>query len=310
MRWDEVTPEMVSKGTSYPKQLRLFGRYCQQTVGTPMPMEKEWAALARRVKAFFIEYPTADWYTLCRVAQWCKSHKVRPRTAVGLVGCFRSAWADGQLPELDPQHVDLEVERRIERALEVEENEQWRNRLFLARGVEARRKLADQWEQRSVRIAKAATSGRRASSASSTGSSSTTNGSPKSASASISSEGLIVLDLGLPPAPPLSINQANTMHWARRDRELEPWRTAACVLAGQAKIPERVAGRRGRVRVVLPFKKRVRRDPHNYVSTVVKAVVDGLVYAGVWPDDTPEYVEVLEPRLVIGKNAEVEIEVK
>jgi len=32
-----------------------------------------------------------------------------------------------------------------------------------------------------------------------------------------------------------------------------------------------------------------RRDPHNYMPTV-KAIIDGLVDAGVWPDDTPEDV--------------------
>jgi hypothetical protein len=31
------------------------------------------------------------------------------------------------------------------------------------------------------------------------------------------------------------------------------------------------------------------------VGTVVKAMVDGMVLAGVWPDDTPEWVRVSEP---------------
>jgi hypothetical protein len=309
MRWDEVSPESVAKAKPFGEQLRLFARYSQQIVGTPMPEIKAWPALGRRVKAFFIEYPTADWYTLCRTAQWCRTHKVRPRTTVGLVGCFRSAWADGYLPELDPQHVDMEVERRIERALEAEEDETWRSRLLLARGVEARRKVIEEWEARSARTARTATSVRRASSASSTASSSTTNGSPGNANPTTPSN-VIVLDLGLPPAPPLSINEANRMHWAQRDRKLEPWRTAACVLAKQAKIPEKVAGRHASVRLVLPFRTKHRRDPHNYVGTVVKATVDGLVYAGVWPDDNPKYVEVLEPRIVVGRNAEVEIEVR
>lgn len=311
MRWDEISPETVAKAKTFAESMRLYARYCQQTVGTPMPMNQMWGPLGRRIKAFMIEYPQADWYTLCRVAQWCRTHKVRPRTTVGLVGCFRSAWADGHLPELDPQHVNLEVERRIERALEEEEDETWRSRLLLARGVEARRKLIEEWEsKRSAPAVKAATSGRRASSASSSASSSTTSVSPSNANATTRSNGVIVLDLGLPPTPPLSINKANTMHWASKARQLDPWKQATIVLAKQAKIPEKVAERPARVRLVLPFRTKHRRDPHNYVGTVVKATVDGLVLAGVWPDDNPKYVEVMEPRLVIGRNAEVEIEVK
>jgi crossover junction endodeoxyribonuclease RusA len=41
-----------------------------------------------------------------------------------------------------------------------------------------------------------------------------------------------------------------------------------------------------------------RRDPHNLVPTV-KPIVDGLVDAGLVPDDTPEWVSVLEPLLAV-----------
>ena len=39
-----------------------------------------------------------------------------------------------------------------------------------------------------------------------------------------------------------------------------------------------------------------RRDPMNYYSTI-KALVDGLVDAGLWSDDTPEFVTTVEPVL-------------
>lgn len=55
-----------------------------------------------------------------------------------------------------------------------------------------------------------------------------------------------------------------------------------------------------RVKVTIPFPQRRRRDPSNYIGTVVKAIVDGLVLVGVWPDDTPDWVEVVEPVLRIG----------
>jgi Holliday junction resolvase RusA-like endonuclease len=311
MRWDQITPEMIAKEPLYGQQLRLFARYCQQTVGTPVPQGNQYPALARKVKAFFIEYPAADWYTLCRIAHWCTSHKVRPRTTVGLVSCFRSAWADGALSELDPQSIDLEVERRIEQALDTELDEVWRDKLLLSRGVETRRKLIEQWEERSARTARTATSATRGSTASSTANSSTTKKSRTSAKRGTNGElGVIVLDLGLPPERPLSTNESNRMHWAQRERKLEPWRKAAWALAQQQKLAEKVGGRQSKVTVVIPFRTKTKRDPSNYVGTVVKSVVDGLVTAGVWPDDDPRYVEIQEPSLVIGRNAEVHILVK
>jgi Holliday junction resolvase RusA-like endonuclease len=309
MRWDELTPERVAKGKNFGEQLRLFARYCQQTVGTPMPPSDKWPALAKRVKAFFIEYPQANWYTLCRVTQWCRSHNVRPRTTVGLVGCFNSAWKDGAIPELDPHSWDMEVERRIERALELESDDDWRSRLFLAKGPESRRRAIQEWEDHSALSASTATSEPTGSSVSSSKSTSGKKKLPKIASPSILNDNVVVLELGLPPERPLSTNEANRMHWAQKARRLEPWRDTTIILAKQQKIPEKVGGRRGRITVVIPFRTKTRRDPHNYVGTVVKSTVDGLVQAGVWPDDNPKYVEVMEPRLVIGEHAEVEIEV-
>lgn len=61
------------------------------------------------------------------------------------------------------------------------------------------------------------------------------------------------------------------------------------------------------VQLHIGFKERRRRDPHNYCGTVLKAVVDGLVKAGLWPDDTPDWVGHREPLLVTGLNTEVEI---
>ena len=38
----------------------------------------------------------------------------------------------------------------------------------------------------------------------------------------------------------------------------------------------------------------------NYIGTIVKAVIDGLVDAGCWPDDTAEWVEIRQPTLQVG----------
>ena len=64
------------------------------------------------------------------------------------------------------------------------------------------------------------------------------------------------------------------------------------------------------VEVFIPFTTNRRRDPHNYVGTVVKWIIDGLVYAGAWPDDTPEWVTVLEPVLVKYPDLLVKVEIK
>lgn len=105
------------------------------------------------------------------------------------------------------------------------------------------------------------------------------------------------------PTPPVSINATKGRHWAASHRALAPWRDLALVHARNARIGRRVPAWWGQVPVTvqvdLPFAKAARRDPHNYVGTNVKAVVDGLVSAGMVPDDTPEWVTVLEPTLTV-----------
>lgn len=123
---------------------------------------------------------------------------------------------------------------------------------------------------------------------------------------------MIILDLGIPPTAPLSINQERRMHWAAARRETRPWRDAACWLAMHAKLAALVAGQPAAVTVALPVRGHHRRDPANYYPTV-KAVIDGLVLAGVWPDDTPDWVTVTEPVLVddqVQANAEVRLELR
>lgn len=111
-------------------------------------------------------------------------------------------------------------------------------------------------------------------------------------------------DLEFPaPTKPLSIN--NGGHWAKKRRLLDPWKDAAWVTARNhlalstppftaAPPPIPVT-----VQAVIPFRGHRRRDPHNYTGTVVKAIVDGLVRAGVVPDDTARWVTVIDSQLAI-----------
>lgn len=63
------------------------------------------------------------------------------------------------------------------------------------------------------------------------------------------------------------------------------------------------------VRIRIPVVDNRRRDPENYCGTVAKAIIDGLVAAKAWPDDTPEHVMHLEPVLEVRKDKVVSIEV-
>lgn len=106
------------------------------------------------------------------------------------------------------------------------------------------------------------------------------------------------------PTTPLSINKAKGRHWGANKRLLEPWHDAAWVTARNHRS-QAARSAPGRpvvpitVQVVLPFRTANRRDPHNYTSTVVKAVVDGIKDAGLVPDDTDAWVTVLDPEFVI-----------
>ena len=102
-----------------------------------------------------------------------------------------------------------------------------------------------------------------------------------------------------PPAPLLSMNDRG--HWRTRSTRTKEWRTMTAYAAlgtRQRNLPP------GIVAVELPVRDNRRRDPHNYFATV-KPIVDGLVDASFWPDDTPEWVTTVEPRLWRGTTVRV-----
>lgn len=110
-----------------------------------------------------------------------------------------------------------------------------------------------------------------------------------------------------PPARMLSLNDRDHHH--QRGPLVAEWRQAAYFHACRA-YPTGPSGRamgRATVRIALPFPDDRRRDPHNYVATA-KPIVDGLVDAGFWPDDTPEWVSVAEPVLYRGTEVVVVVE--
>lgn len=104
------------------------------------------------------------------------------------------------------------------------------------------------------------------------------------------------------PAPthPLSVNESNRLHWATRRRRLQPWKKEA-MYAWLEQVPFWTPGPVV-ISVSLPFERNGRRDPHNYTSTVVKSIIDGLIEGGMCPDDTSDWVTVLDPLLIVDKS--------
>ena len=104
-----------------------------------------------------------------------------------------------------------------------------------------------------------------------------------------------------PPADPLSMNDKDNRE---NGRAKQVWRNTAYFRWIEAHPGMGPSGRAfpypAEVRVTLPFPVARRRDPINFARTV-KAIVDGLVMAGAWPDDTPEYVTQHIPTLVVGE---------
>lgn len=91
--------------------------------------------------------------------------------------------------------------------------------------------------------------------------------------------------IGLPAGLPLlSLN--GRLHWAARNRIVQQLKSAAFVMARAAKAPPL---QRAEVTVTYEPPDRRRRDPDNLAPTG-KAAIDGLVLAGVLPDDSAAHV--------------------
>ena len=88
-------------------------------------------------------------------------------------------------------------------------------------------------------------------------------------------------------------------HWAVKGSRVKTWRATTFINARQQLIEPYDLGP-SLVKVSFRFRQNRRRDPHNYFATV-KPIIDGLVDAGLWPDDTPDHVATLEPELLVVK---------
>lgn len=79
-------------------------------------------------------------------------------------------------------------------------------------------------------------------------------------------------------------------HWTKFYSVIRTWRSTACLLAKEAHIPQQQFVK---IRAVYYAPDNRRRDTSNIFPTV-KAVIDGIVDAGVLPDDSDKYVKSVE----------------
>ena len=106
-----------------------------------------------------------------------------------------------------------------------------------------------------------------------------------------------------PTSQLLSMN--DRAHWSVRALDVSTWRTTAYHFGNmyrnghQPPLPEYWCPP-SMVVVTLDVPDRRRRDPINF-TPCTKALVDGLVSARFWQDDTPEWVTTCEPVLRVVK---------
>jgi len=85
------------------------------------------------------------------------------------------------------------------------------------------------------------------------------------------------------PKPDEWINANQKLHWAVKNSRVQTWRDTACYLARQAKLPQLALP--ASVNAYIIKDRGSRYDPNNLADTT-KACIDGLVDAGVLPDDS------------------------
>lgn len=96
------------------------------------------------------------------------------------------------------------------------------------------------------------------------------------------------------PQPDRLVSSNHREHWAKLQSTKKAWRDTATLAAVDTRF-ELDPDVRWDVTMRLPVAKLMRRDPANWVGTIVKWTVDGLVAGGVWRDDDSKHVRVLEP---------------
>lgn len=103
------------------------------------------------------------------------------------------------------------------------------------------------------------------------------------------------------------INANHRHHWAVKARHTREWRNLALIIARRAFARRELDKlERARIEIFLHFGDKRSRDAHNYTLTG-KAIVDGLVDAGLLPDDNNRHLIGPDMRAGTGKERHIEI---
>ena len=70
--------------------------FLNSRTGSPRPLAKEKGAVSKHAKAFFEEYPDAEWRALTDLATWARA-KNKHLSMIQLVGSWRYAFEDGYM---------------------------------------------------------------------------------------------------------------------------------------------------------------------------------------------------------------------
>lgn len=108
-------------------------------------------------------------------------------------------------------------------------------------------------------------------------------------------------------APADRINANDRTHYRVKAKQTQEWRGAAAAAACHLDpLPEPAEHACHVVHVTFPVRDRRRRDPANWHPTV-KAIVDGLTDAELWPDDNSRWVRTTEPTFTQGRDLPVTV---
>ena len=88
----------------------------------------------------------------------------------------------------------------------------------------------------------------------------------------------------------LTVNKERTVHWTKRSAVVKQWREAFGWLALAHGLPTNGSVRAAHIEAVPLIKGAARQDVAACLP-VVKAAIDGLVDAGVWRDDSPQFIK-------------------
>lgn len=118
------------------------------------------------------------------------------------------------------------------------------------------------------------------------------------------SEKLVWASRTLPILRAYLLTANDKMHWTERSRLTMQLRLWGCLLGREGEGVARLHLTRARVEFEFAYPDRRRRDRHNLAPTV-KAMMDGLIDAGLLPDDSDRFLDgphtVIADRLAAGR---------